>query len=37
MQDNLNNINKAVLMHFDVVGNGRVIIFTCYIRYRILY
>jgi len=26
MQGNLNNINNAVLMHFDVVGNGRVIL-----------
>jgi len=25
MQSNLNNINNAVSMHFDVVGNGRVI------------
>jgi len=25
-QGNLNNINNAVLMHFDVVGNGRVIL-----------
>jgi len=24
MQDNPNNINNAVLMHFDVVGNDRV-------------
>jgi len=23
MQGNLNNINNAVLLHFDVVGNGR--------------
>jgi len=26
MQDNLNNINNAVLLHFDVVGNGRVVL-----------
>jgi len=26
MQGNLNNINNAVLMQFDVVGNGRVIL-----------
>jgi len=26
MQGNLNNINNAVLMHFDVVGNSRVIL-----------
>jgi len=26
MQGNLNIINSAVLMHFDVVGNGRVIL-----------
>jgi len=26
MQGNLNNTNNAGLMHFDVVGNGRVIL-----------
>jgi len=26
MQGNLNNINNVVLMHFDVLGNGRVIL-----------
>jgi len=26
MQGNLKNINNAVLMHLDVVGNGRVIL-----------
>jgi len=26
MQGNLNNINNALLMHFDAVGNGRVIL-----------
>jgi len=26
MQGNLNNINDAVLMQFDVVGNGRVML-----------
>jgi len=26
MQSNLNNLNNAVLMHFDVAGNGRVIL-----------
>jgi len=26
MQGNLNNINNAVLMCFDVVGNGKVIL-----------
>jgi len=26
MQGNLNNINNAVLLHFDVVGNGRVML-----------
>jgi len=26
MQSNLININHAVLIHFDVVGNGRVIL-----------
>jgi len=27
MQGNLNNINNAVLMYFDLVGNGRVTLF----------
>jgi len=26
MQDDLNNTNNAILMHFDVVGNSRVIL-----------
>jgi len=37
MHGNLNNSNNAVLIHFDVVGNGRVILSLLYILLAIFY